>query len=74
MKDRQMTCVQCGNQFALTSVELERLVARGFGLPRRCTDCRKRKSKNAHEVHDEWEYKKKRKPSRRERNFFEDDI
>ena len=61
MMDRSMICAQCGNQFILTSHEQEKLLARGFGLPRRCAECRKHKSKNRQEDHGDWDFRRKRK-------------
>lgn len=72
MKDRSMICIQCGNQFFLSSNEQEKLIARGFGLPKRCTECRKHKIKTNQNISEERDYKRKRKQSRRERNPFED--
>jgi hypothetical protein len=73
MKDISVSCVQCGNQFILTSHEQERLIVRGFDIPKRCPDCRKHKSRNAHDAYDEWDYMRKRKQSRREKDYFEEE-
>ena len=45
MRDRVITCIQCENTFLLTVTEQERLLAKGFGLPKRCSECRKKKGK-----------------------------
>ena len=45
MKDKSITCIQCESPFVLTAVEQERFLARGFGIPKRCPNCRKKKLK-----------------------------
>lgn len=72
MKNRSITCIQCGNQFILTINEQERLLARGFSFPKRCPECRKHKSHNARDEREEWDQMQKRKHSRREKNSFEE--
>ena len=46
MKDKIMTCIQCNEPFVFTAEERKRNGARGFDEPRRCPDCRKKKSKD----------------------------
>ncbi|MFC1838130.1 zinc-ribbon domain containing protein [Thermodesulfobacteriota bacterium] len=74
MKDRSMICIQCGNQFILTFNEQEKLLARGFSFPKRCSECRKHKSRTTRDAHEEWYYMRKNKQSRREKNFFEETM
>ena len=45
MKDKTITCIQCEIPFVLTAVEQERFFERGFGIPKRCPNCRKKKLK-----------------------------
>ncbi|MGD9022796.1 MAG: zinc-ribbon domain containing protein [Deltaproteobacteria bacterium] len=45
MKDKIITCIQCGTEFVITAAEQIRLAARGFDRPRRCPECRKKKEK-----------------------------
>ena len=44
MKRMIIDCVQCGNEFELSPVEVDHYVSKGFDLPKRCSDCRKKKS------------------------------
>lgn len=75
MKDKSLICIQCGNQFTLTSREQEKLLSRGFDLPKRCPDCRKRKFRQVQEdQHDEWSNKKKKKHPRRDKFYFEEEM
>ena len=50
VKDKIITCIQCENSFFLTAADQERLFERGFGIPKRCPDCRKKKSKTIMEI------------------------
>ena len=68
MEDKLLTCVQCGNQFILSAKEREKLMARGFDLPKRCLDCRKRKYRYFQEEDEEWGKKRKKRHTRRERD------
>jgi hypothetical protein len=45
MKDKIITCIQCETEFVVTVAEQLRLAARGFGRPKRCPECRKKKDK-----------------------------
>ena len=45
MKDKMIICIQCGSPFVLTVAEQDRLYEKGFGTPKRCPDCRQKKSK-----------------------------
>ena len=45
MKDKTITCIQCEIPFVLTAVEQERFFERGFSIPKRCPNCRKKKLK-----------------------------
>ena len=57
MKDMVITCVQCQNPFVVELAERKRIVAKGFGLPKRCTDCRKHKLKPAVTTNQKWREK-----------------
>ena len=43
MKEKTITCIQCGNPFTLTVPQQERISALGFDEPKRCRDCREKK-------------------------------
>lgn len=45
MKDKIIMCVQCQSPFVFSGAEQERFLARGFDVPKRCPDCRERKSR-----------------------------
>ena len=45
MKDKFITCVQCEGTFVFSVSEQEHFTAMGFGEPKRCPACRKKKSK-----------------------------
>jgi len=40
MSDQNLTCTDCGNQFAFTESEQEFYRSKGFSTPGRCPDCR----------------------------------
>ena len=40
MSDQNLTCVDCGKQFAFTESEQEFYQSKGFTTPGRCPDCR----------------------------------
>lgn len=41
-----LVCIQCGNEFELSRLNLSKLAARGFDLPKRCPDCRRHKAQH----------------------------
>ncbi|UCE33885.1 MAG: zinc-ribbon domain containing protein [Deltaproteobacteria bacterium] len=43
MKDKVITCVQCENPFVFAVAEQARFHERGFDIPKRCPECRKKK-------------------------------
>ncbi len=45
MKDKEIPCIQCGKPFLFTVADQRRFMRLGFDTPRRCPDCRKRKSR-----------------------------
>jgi len=45
MKDKVITCVQCGNPFVFAVAEQARFHKLGFDIPKRCPECRKKKFK-----------------------------
>ena len=47
MKAQIFFCKQCGKEFELTPEQELKYAERGFDLPERCEDCRKRKTKEA---------------------------
>lgn len=40
-----LTCIQCEKPFIFTATEQERFASHGFDTPKRCPDCRRKKSK-----------------------------
>jgi hypothetical protein len=42
-----IVCIQCGDEFEVSGINREKLSDRGFDLPKRCPDCRRKKSKFA---------------------------
>jgi hypothetical protein len=70
MKDRTLTCIQCGNEFVFSAEEHGRFLAQGFNMPRRCPDCRKKKAKWV-EINDDRQEKgkKKHRHSRRKEDY-----
>jgi len=69
MKDKIITCIQCGEEFVFSASEQERFRSRGFDFPKRCLDCREKKSKFL-EPHEKRRDDQKRKQNRRR---FDDD-
>ena len=45
MKRMIIDCVQCGSEFELSPAEVDHYISKGFDLPKRCSDCRKKKSR-----------------------------
>ena len=45
MKEKTITCIQCGNTFVTTISQLERLTGLGLDEPKRCRDCREKERK-----------------------------
>jgi len=71
MNEKILTCVQCENQFILSTEEHERILSRGFSMPRRCPDCRKNKSKNISDIKVDWEHKRRKRHGRGRESFSE---
>ena len=70
VKDQELLCVQCENIFVVTADEKRRLIERGFDIPKRCPDCRKRKHRYFEEEDEEWGQNRKKRYPRRERIYF----
>lgn len=45
MKDQEISCIQCENPFIFTVAEQQRFMRLEFDTPKRCPDCRKKKSR-----------------------------
>ena len=69
MKDKIMTCIQCGNAFVFTVAEQARFIAHHFDKPKRCQECRKKKSREI-EISEDRNKDKKRKGRRRNEYDF----
>ena len=67
VKDKSITCIQCENSFFLTAADQERLFERGFGIPKRCPDCRKKKAKITMEIGQGRKNKEKKRQDRGKR-------
>lgn len=70
MKDKEIACIQCGKRFVFTVMDQRRFVRLEFDTPRRCPDCRKRKSRMI-EVN---EGRKDRKNRRRAFSSFSESL
>lgn len=70
MEDKKIVCAQCNEIFTLTNEEMERILSRGFGLPKRCPDCRKKKNKMSKSFDD---FGKGRRKNHRRNRFDESD-
>lgn len=64
MKDKIITCIQCEKQFVFEISEQKRFMARGFDKPKRCQECRKKKSREI-EISEGRNKDKQRKGRRR---------
>ncbi|MBU0733038.1 MAG: zinc-ribbon domain-containing protein [Proteobacteria bacterium] len=53
MKDKILLCIQCEEPFVFSSEDQARFLTLGFASPRRCPECRKKKSKGI-EHHEKW--------------------
>jgi hypothetical protein len=71
MRDVILTCIQCDAHFMFSVAEQKRCDDHGFDAPRRCPECRKRKSR-LYGNEENWTKKGKRK-EKRYTNRFEDD-
>ena len=72
MKDKIVNCIQCDNIFTLTVEEQKRLLDRGFNLPKRCPECRRKKAR-FHEADERRKNKGKRKNDRRRNDYDYDE-
>ncbi|MBN1847656.1 MAG: zinc-ribbon domain containing protein [Deltaproteobacteria bacterium] len=73
MKDDILYCIQCNKPFTLPHDERDKILERGFSLPRRCPDCRRHKAK-MREPDDRWKRKDQKRGDRRKRDYeFEKD-
>jgi len=66
MKDKTIVCAQCNGTFILSAEEMERILSKGFGLPKRCPDCRKKKNKVGKSSDDYGRVKGRKRNSRRD--------
>ena len=74
MKDKKLTCVQCQSEFLVTGEEREKMLARGFGMPRRCPNCRKHKAKIIPGGKEEWRQKEKKRDGRGLKRYWGEDV
>ena len=72
MRDKVLICIQCDNPFTLSSEEQERLLRREFGLPKRCPDCRRKKSKRLLTGKETWRRKREKRNDREKGRHWED--
>ena len=40
-----ITCIQCDKEFEVSDADREKFASRGFDLPKRCPDCRRKKTR-----------------------------
>ena len=73
MKEKALTCIQCGSPFTITGKDQEKLSSKGFGIPKRCPDCRKNKSKISGTIED-WEPKSRKSQGRGKKSLFEEEY
>ena len=64
MREKWILCVQCGIEFLLSIDEQERLLSRGFDIPKRCPECRRKKTKGVNEKNAHWRLKGKKRQLR----------
>lgn len=69
IKDQNRICIQCESEFIVTAVEKERLLSKGFGIPKRCHVCRKNKMKSPKDS-DNRGQRDKRKHEKSKDDFF----
>lgn len=69
MRDQIKICIQCGSEFIVTAAEYERLISKGFDVPKRCHECRKKKSKGTKEEGGR-NLREKRKNEKSREDFF----
>lgn len=62
MADRIILCAQCEKPFRVTEAEMALLESKGFSLPRRCPECRRKKWKAANETGESRFEEKKKRP------------
>ena len=74
MKDKMIICVQCENPFVITAAEQGRLYERGFGIPKRCPDCRQKKSKPSSASNNRMKNKRLKKRRDLERRYGDYDL
>jgi len=64
-------CAQCEKPFRVSEAEMALLESKGFSLPRRCPECRRRKWKAANEA-AESRFEEKKKRHRRKSSEMDD--
>ena len=69
MKDKTIACNQCGNLFTFTVGQQERVSALGFEEPKRCRDCREKKSRGSPSRREE-KMRHEKGELRRQREFM----
>ena len=74
MKEKLLTCVQCGNEFSVSSEEQKKLFSRGFAVPKRCPYCRKNKSRGIQESNIERRQRGKKRHKKGKESFWELDT
>ncbi|MDY6953369.1 MAG: zinc-ribbon domain containing protein [Thermodesulfobacteriota bacterium] len=68
MEALMLSCIQCGTEFVFSGQERERFMAKGFAVPKRCPECRKKKDKGI-ETSDGWRNTAKRRRNRRKEDY-----
>ena len=70
MKDQIRTCIQCESEFVVTAAEKEKLLSKGFDIPKRCHACRKNKMKSTKDGDIRGQRDKKKHDKSRDDYFF----
>ena len=72
MKDKSIICIQCETPFVFSVAEQEHFITSGFAIPKRCSECRKKKLKGV-EMNERWADKarQKRVLRRNKHEFYE---
>ena len=61
MESKTIKCIQCDTEFEFSVASQREFEAKGYDEPKRCPDCRKRKSKTStNDSNGKWRNKKKR--------------
>jgi hypothetical protein len=66
MEAMTLTCIQCGIEFVFSVQERKRYVAKGFAVPKRCPECRKKKARGIETDNNRKDTAKRRRSRRKQ--------